>query len=134
MFTLGSKRSSNVNMPVFLDRHQAPHSKHAIVRMNVGSINVWLRWWFYQHGLYCAKVCTLACCSVVPCWYYSFLFGLNDMSPAQNPGVAATCGLLIILLATLGLLNPRGRPFVFGNEVDPHHLSTGNPKESSARL
>jgi hypothetical protein len=49
------------------------------------SFSRFLRWWFYHHGLYCAK----------------------------HPRLAAGTGIVVVLLSALGLLNPRGQPFVF---------------------
>ena len=49
------------------------------------SLSRFLRWWFYHHGLYCAK----------------------------HPRLAAATGIVVVLLSALGLLNPRGQPFVF---------------------
>ena len=54
-------------------------------RLGQTSFSRFLRWWFYQHGLYCAK----------------------------HPRVAAGIGMVVVLLSALGLLNPRGQPFVF---------------------
>mmetsp|Transcript_56947 Transcript_56947/g.133543 ORF Transcript_56947/g.133543 Transcript_56947/m.133543 type:complete len:204 (+) Transcript_56947:370-981(+) len=49
------------------------------------SVSRLLRWWFYQHGLYCAK----------------------------HPKVAAATGISAVVLSSLALFNPRGKPFVF---------------------
>lgn len=49
------------------------------------SFSRFLRWWFYHHGRYCAK----------------------------HPRVAAGTGIVVVCLSALGLLNPRGQPFVF---------------------
>jgi len=53
--------------------------------LSQNSFSRFLRWWFYHHGRYCAK----------------------------HPRVAAGTGIVVVFLSALGLLNPRGQPFVF---------------------
>ena len=55
------------------------------VQLGQTSFSRFLRCWFYYHGRYCAK----------------------------HPRVAAGIGIIVVLLGALGLLNPRGQPFVF---------------------
>jgi hypothetical protein len=55
------------------------------VQLGQTSFSRFLRCWFYHHGRYCAK----------------------------HPRIAAGIGIVVVLLSALGLLNPRGQPFVF---------------------